>query len=471
MGKSRKSLLAKVFAVPKLLYKKFKKLDRNIQLSAVLVFVLLFVGLWATLFNSATPESGEQLAIEETQVEEIDTAEEMMASITYTQGVVEFKDDLGEWTDAESDMQVMKNNGVRTRGAAARTIITLEDGSELRVGPNSEIHVDELTQSRVIVRQIDGQSYSRVTESEDRTYEIATENANFQAVSTAFRTIASGDEEAVEAFESTVQETQRNERVVEGKKYVVKNFVNPDRDETFEDLDIEILKEDEFITWNRERDRQNDTFKDQLGYLSDFDGPEINITDPKRGSTVEVPADKSNGTINIKGTTERGSKLTVESKSLRDGKVKEVTVKDDGSFETGDLQAPVGNSVFEFIATDRRGNKTTLNVTYVFKKSSGTQEFGISLDVDATDINNPTFSWSYLGLTAPDGVKLIYDKVSGATFPAVKGESVPSGTSTTFDTTGLERGTTYYFRVCRYINEGATCDNYSNEVTVDIPSP
>jgi len=446
--------------------KNIKKLSRNSILASSLVGILILVGAWSVIFSNKTTNNIAQN--DEQKVTDIETAPAMGAIVSYIEGVVEYKDDKGMWTKATSDTSLVSGTGLKTTGASSRAIVLLDDGSAVRLDANTEVTFESLTMTRVVIAQESGYVYNRITASQTRSYIVSTKEAQFQSVGTAFRTIANGDEEAVEVYQSSVKETSTNLSANEGEKLIIKNSVNPDKNETKEKIDIENLKKDKFITWNKEQDQKDPNFKSTLGFLGDFEGPKIDVLEPSVGSTVEMESNSPEGSVNIKGKTEAKATLSVQSKSISGSVTVPVVVADDGSFETGLLLAPIGNSVFELVATDKVGNKTTLSVKYLFKRKAVVQTQGIALSIDTTsDADNVLLSWNLDGITTPNGVKVVYGKDPDPTFPGQSKAYIEAGTSTKIKKTDL--GTkTWYFKVCRYISADSECDVYSNQVEVKL---
>lgn len=438
---------------------RIKTVRRNVILTGSLVVILLAVSLWAILSHRDGNQSTDNTNQE--SVAQIDTAAPMKATVSYREGIVEYSVD-SVWSPA-GDTELVSGMGLRTTGAASRTVVTLGDGSEVRLDANTEVYFETLTESRVSIEQKSGYVYSRIVPSEDRVYDVRTQNAQFQARGTAFRTSASGDEEAVEVFHGSVAETTTNLNASEGKKLTVESAMHPDKNHQIEQLDVELIKKDSFITWNRDRDRASDLFKTQLGFLSDFDGPTISISEPVDGTQMELEADAAI-TVRVKGKTEAGAKLSVISKSIAGGQSMEVSVQPDGNFETVDLTGVIGTSVFELTATDRIGNKTVTSVSYTFKRKSAVAQQGIVLQhsIVGTKVK---LEWALIGVKTPDGVKVLQSDSKNPTFPDTKGEYVKNGTTTSVN--NLPPGT-YHFRVCRYIEADTACDIYSNDIEVVI---
>ena len=455
---------------PKLMLKKYipkrlQNLNRSVILAGSLAVILIIIGAGALITSRSHPKNN---ANSSQKVSELETAPATKGTLTIIEGTVEVKSQ-NDWTKAQKDQEITVGTSLRTTGASSRAEVKLEDGSVVRIDAGTEINFETLTKARIVIEQSSGYVYNRVTPQEGRTYIVHTENAQFQAAGTAFRTVNSGDEEAVEVYQSFVRETSVNLQTQEGERLAVKNRADPSKEEKIEKLDIERLKKDPFIIWNRGLDQKDDTFKNQLGFLADFEAPTIKITNPADGATIEVGENDTKGSVEISGSVEKGSKLTVQSKSISGSTPVEVTVDGSGNFTTPSIDAALGRSVFEFVATDKAGNKTTTNVSFTFNKKATAQESSITLTAqDKTD--SIDFSWTLTGLSTPDGVALVYGRSSGVIYPnGTNNKKIPSGTTYTFKKpSDWKKGSTYYFKVCRYSEDNAGCDVHSNEVSVEI---
>lgn len=472
MGKSSSSI-RKISVMPSRVWKRFKKLHRNTKLALSLVVILIIVGTISFISQNKTELSSsanEQVVNEETMN---DDTPAISATLYSAEGVVEYRDELGSWQKATKDTALKPNMGLRTTGASSRAGVKFEDGSMLRLDANSEISFERLTTTRITINQESGYIYNRVVVSSSRLYQVVTENAQFEALGTAFRTTASGDEEAVEVFESSVRETINNKSAKEGQKLIAKSVVNPAADGTIEQMDIEKIKQDTFIVWNRDQDKADATFKSKLGFLADFDGPKIESIDPASGTTIDTSEESTIGAVEIKGKTEKGTKLTVQSKSTSGSTPIDVTVGDDGSFSTGLLSGPIGSAVFEFVAKDKVGNTTKQNVTYTFKKPVALQQEAINLSVDSTVSNTLTLNWSLVGISTPDGVKILVSKGTKTSLTLSDTYDEVSGSLTWSETvpnTKFKKNETYSIAVCRYLSSSDSCDVYSDIVTYKVPN-
>jgi hypothetical protein len=451
----------------KLNFSWFRKLGKNTKLAVTLGGVLLFVGIFSVVFTrSSEPESF--TSSEPDEIVEIQTADQIKATLIYTEGTVEYKTTEDSWEPAPRELEITQGTSLQAVGAVSKAVIGLEDGSEIRLDANTSIQISSMTVKRVIVKQLNGNVFSRLVPSDSRDYIVQTKNAQFQSLGTAFRTITTGDEESVEVYQNKVKEVVTNTESSAGTKLRIDKTNDGAVQARKENLNIEEIKINDFIQWNKLRDLDNDLFKDKLGFLGDFDGPSVTITNPAPSSTIKVDENQS-PVITIDGKTESSAKLSVQSKSVGGSTAIEVPVSSDGTFTTPKLPASFGNSVFEFIATDSKGNKTTVNFSFRFSKQTITQEQGIALTMSETE-TEIKLAWGLVGLTTQDGVKIIYGKTEKPTYPNNTSIYEKTKTTTTIKKNTLSSDTTYYFRVCRYDPDQDECDVYSNSVKIDIPA-
>jgi hypothetical protein len=154
-------------------------------------------------------------------------------------------------------------------------------------------------------------------------------------------------------------------------------------------------------------------------------------------------------------------------------------VSESGEFTTPVLSAPLGNSVFEFIAKDKTGNTTTKTLRVTFqRKSQPVTGSTSSIKLSSATLDGGAkvqLSWTYGSDTsAPDGVKVIYSKDETPIFNQ-------AGTTTAgyyktekeatfkFSDLGMNTGETYYFKVCAYDKASGTCGLHSTVAEVKVP--
>ncbi len=449
---------------PKTLFAKLRNMNTSAKLACILAAVLVIVGITAFSLTRNDATSQEQANIQE--VEEVETID---ADVSLQEGTLEIKDNE-EWIVVTDTTEIKSGAVLRTVGATSRSVVTFEGGSELRLDANSEAELQTLTATRIVIKHVSGYTFSRVVPSQVQTYVVTSEDAQYEAMGTAFKTAATGDEQAVEVYQSSVIETGINKTAKEGEKLIVKNEADPSKDGKIEKLDIEQVKTDAFLQWNRELDLKNENFKSSLGFLGDVEAPELKI-DTADGETVLLETSATEGTIEFTGTTEKGAKVTVQSKSQNGSTAVEAVVDANGGFKTPVISAPVGNASFEFIAKDKSGNKTTKTIRITFQRKSQANTSGLTLAGEInTDDKKVELGWATSGdTTTPDGVKILYSLKENPVFESDKKDLVETGNTWSEDIKNFESGKTYYFKVCTYDKASNTCGLYSNQVKLDIP--
>jgi len=454
-----------------------KNLDKNYVLAGSLAAILIIVGVSAFIL---TRDSSEQLASnDETVDEQTSEVQPIGATVILTEGTLQTLDDSGEWQDYKKNAEVTEGTKFKTVGASSRAVIAFDDGSALRIDANSEVELETLHADRIEILHTSGYTYNRVLPTSDMTYIVKSADAQYQALGTAFKTAVTGDEQSVEVYHSSVIETGLNKTAKEGEKLIVKSNTTPSDNGAIKQLDIEEIKTDAFLEWNRALDENDENYKDSLGFLSDITSPEItlNATD---GATILLDPNASEGTTEISGTTEQGITLTVQSKTQSGSSPVNVTVGADGAFTTPVLTAPVGSAVFEFVAKDRAGNTATKTIRITFQRKStpvgesgGSNNSSIVLSGSLNGSNDKiNLSWAFSGSTsAPDGVKLVFSKTSDPLLANSDPDAimVSSGDSATVNVSKFESGKTYYIKACIYDNGSSSCGLYSNQITIDIP--
>lgn len=467
--KESRSFMSTIASAPKNTVRKFKGLHKNLQLAIILLFTLVIIGgITIALSTNNVQEVANE---EETTI--IEETPQISAEIKLQEGTLQTKDEEGEWVDYSEDVELAQETALRTVGATSRSVVRFEDGSELRLDANSEIEIVTMTENRIVINHINGYTYSRVSDVRDRKYIVETIDAKYEAVGTAFRTTSSGDKQAVEVFHKSVLETSTNTTLQEGEKLIVKSFVNPRDDETVSRLDIEEIKQDPFIIWNRNLELGDDEYKDKLGFLQDFEAPDITISSPENNETILLEPSDTEGRVEISGTTERGAIVTVQSKSQPGSQPVNVTVGNDGNFKTPVLTAPLGNSVFTFVVKDRVGNTQEVSVRYNFQRKSQpiATTGSIALTVELKD-DQVVVTWALGGsLVATDGIRVVYGTKNNPSYKSSNTASVyvATGNTTSLELNNFDSDKTYNFRVCIYDDEEDTCSNYSNQRSLDIP--
>ncbi|MDD4995411.1 MAG: FecR family protein [Patescibacteria group bacterium] len=189
----------------------------------------------------------------------------IMATLVYTQGTVEIWEN-NYWASAAVETLVTAQRQIRT-GEASRAVLAFSDGSAIRLGANAHIIVEEANENSIIIQQIVGESYSRVSKSGSLVYTVRSLNAETTALGTAFGVEIEGAGSihestllAVRALESNVNlkmygASGTSERILlQGEKAVIENRADSKQQSTsissITDSELAI----EFYSWNRELD-------------------------------------------------------------------------------------------------------------------------------------------------------------------------------------------------------------------------
>jgi hypothetical protein len=442
-------------------------LGKNTKLAVALIVVLIAAaGLVSLLGNDELePDTFTAQIPEETTNENV-----LRATLEISEGTVEFKNQEGDWKSADKDDELSEGDDIRTVGASSRASLRFENGSIIRIDANSEIMLQTVNTERIVIKQKDGYSFSRVSQSESTSYIVKSVEAHYEAAGTAFQVITNGDEQAVEVYENSVIETSTNQSVTQGNKLTVSSNVQPSSNGIITKIDIEISKKNTFIMWNRSLDIENEEFKDKLGFLSDIDAPEITITSPEDNKTILLEPNADKGTVEFIGKTAPNTTISILSKSSATAEAVTLTADSSGNFISPVVEAALGSSVFEFTARDKAGNTSVKNIRLTFQRKSApiVSTSGVELSLEETD-TTINLSWNYLGLTkAADGVKLVYSSSMTPTYPDDSPIFIEQDTEYSIKKSDLTEDTTYEFRVCIYDEDSNTCSTYSNSVKVTL---
>jgi ferric-dicitrate binding protein FerR (iron transport regulator) len=186
-------------------------------------------------------------------------------AVTVVEGTVEYMKGESDWQDLVATTSLGEGDSVRT-GNESRLVLTLDDGSAIRLDANTTIRLTSLTANQIDVEHLDGIAYSRVVPSTTRTYTVSIDGTTYQAIGTAFATIKSSTQNGVWVFENSVRVNGSVDTVAEGKQFF-QTADNVKLEGLVSDIDIDSLANDPFINWNLTLDEKDLTFKEKLGVL------------------------------------------------------------------------------------------------------------------------------------------------------------------------------------------------------------
>ncbi|MCA9349369.1 FecR domain-containing protein [Candidatus Saccharibacteria bacterium] len=463
----------------------------------IIVLAALFLAFGAAAYYWFFIHGNQQVA-----PEQIDSsiAVPLKAKITLVEGKVDYTTDEGTlWKVADTTVVMEEGDWLRTSSdETSRAVVVFDDGSLLRLNANTEVRLSTTNSHKIDSLLESGDVYARVTASDVRVFSVTTSKLSAIAKGTAFRVTADKTEESIEVYQSTVDEPNTNNELTEGKKL---KFVKQTNSDTVSDLNLQALKKDEFLMWNRTQDLDSDSFRELLGFLADIEAPDLNITSPVDGAKIEIPLGSTTASVEIKGTTEPGLNVKVVSDS---DDTQEVTADEAGAFSI-EMSSREGKVVYTVTVVDKSGNRSKLVATVTFEaEKASSPDPEITLGAVAQDTAGVVLNWQFkTGFSAPDGVKVLWNRNGDLTYPV---ESVFNNTSrvknsytwwgskrkrqfvpavaegctdpiygsryVTDDTTTticLLDGQSYAFRVCRYDSATSQCDVYSNEIRVSAP--
>ena len=288
------------------------------------------------------------------------TKSKIRVVITVADGKVEFKRDEAEWKVANTTTQMQEGDYVRT-GVDSRAVLTLDDGSAVRVDANTIVVLENLSADEIIIRQEEGIVYSRVVPS-DRKYVVAIGETAYQALGTAFVTVKNQNETGVQVYQSSVKVDDSSDVVTEGSQYYDTNS-DPTLEGKVTTISIDKLVYDSFVTWNLSQDENDIKFKTKLGVLTKIKQRSEELEKERQAEEVR------------KGLAEKSA--------LEKGEADEKK----RSETTGDMVLSLAGKTFSW----RYTGKAIHGYKLVYSKSSETPTFGVD-DSMHFDINETSGS-------------------------------------------------------------------------------
>jgi len=414
--------------------------------------------------QTLTNAEPEDVAIIEENNEELVADVKLGANFTFAEGQVQIKKGT-EWINVEIGETVSANDLIQTK-ADSKAIITFDDGSILRLDENTYIEVEEANNKNIIVKQVNGQTYSRVHKSHTFEYKIKSLDTTVTALGTAFTINRNhGDDVILKVLESKVKvekeniieendnikedlvEIEKLEEVAEGESYIYNATTEIGKKDrlTYEEL------QDDFYTWNKEEDTKENK---PLGFLEEVP-PVLVIEEPTNEYST---FDES---IIVKGYTDADAKVTVNEKEveLKEGKFEQAIILEEGENKIN-------------IKSVNKYNKETEELLVITRKiktaTTPSNETKASIYISGSSNDGKVYlKWSLRNLYSSKGYKVV---VSENAYPVYPGNTYhyKSSPSTTSDTwSDLVNGKTYHFRVCEYLGNGK-CGTYSNDIKVTV---
>lgn len=429
---------------------------------------LVLVGLGVAGYVLTRPDAEpEQVAI----VQEV---ARLGIAVTVIDGTANYSTNGVDWMKLTTETELKESDSILT-DSASRVVLTLDDGSALRLSESTSATLASLLPENVQIINNSGQVYSRVVAS-DRVFMVSIEDTDYRALGTAFNTINTETNKGVQVLQSSVSVDGLEAPVEEGKQFYKAHATNALK-ETITDVSVDELKSSSFMIWNLEQDEKTEAFKDKLGYLQKMKETTPVTPVPEVLSTPQV---KLSGSVSDKGAV---LKWSLSGVSAPDG-FKIVRTKKSATPTYGQDDAKfVEASARSYTWGVGEGGLYNYRICVYVPKNKTCTPYSNTIKLESPEIlpeqpvqgtvnlllTGSVASWTDTG-TAPHGWKLL---VSTNTSPTYGGDNAKTYYTEVSPKTieDLAAGT-YYVRVCKYtatskIDNG--CTNYSNELTLVIP--
>ncbi|MCU0667044.1 MAG: FecR family protein [Patescibacteria group bacterium] len=430
---------------------------------AIVTIALFGVGVFSLVTNKNKPEPAVNGAIE--------TGPTLSANVTVIDGKASFSKNGENWQELKADQVINQGDWIETTDSS-RVVLLLDDGSAIRLNENTKIVLKSTNPNNIVITNEIGEVYTRVVTNTERKFTVISNNNEYTALGTAYKTVNTDKVKGVQVYHSSVKSGDKT--VTEGKQWLI--IEGADKD--IQDISLDELKNDTFIKWNAEQDKASNEFKDKLGYLVNLDKP---VEQPK-----PAPAPEPGASINLSGSVskEKGIQLswsTINIGTVDGYKIVKSTKNSTPIFGKDGSLYIKGSNTKSYLWGVTDGGKYYIRVCGYVASSASCNVYSNTITVTAPKVNKidssdersgslnlksvggSTVEWTLNG-KSPGGYKLVWNTTGSPVYPGssyqyYSSESTKSGNITN------DPGT-YNVRVCMY--KDGNCNNYSNEITVTI---
>lgn len=384
------------------------------------------------------------------------TDQKLIATITYTEGNVKTSIDEHNWNKVIESTNINEGETIKVSNSA-RAIVTLTDGSIIRLNSASSLNIEKLTNDHIILNNTKGEVYFRIAKS-DRIFDVMVDDNLVTSLGTSFKTFNYINKKGVDVYQSKVSafdsDVAADLLVSEGNRYYFNNYSHKNA-KTILALNIEQISTDDFITWNKSLDESIIDYEDKLGILKDINLPGLTISSPKR-QIFETTDD----TLILSGFTDSAARVTINNSLIKTnaGEFKHIYKLESG------LNIIVIKSKSETGSITKKVLKITLKAA---EEEDSTNNGSIYLNIDKGD-SGLRFNWATNGnLDLSRGFRIIKDRQGHyPTLPGIGYRTVNS--SQRSYTWTLQSGKKYSFRICQLVSS-SSCGIYSNTITIKEP--
>ena len=428
------------------------------------------------------------------------TTSKLGVVLSYVEGEVEYQKNNNGWKTAPSELSLSEGNMVRVL-SSGRAILNFDDGSSVRLKANTIVVLEDLSPGHVVVVNNKGEVYARISKSSKREFLVKTPNASYQAMGTAFKTANDESKQGVEVYESQVKVlgiNNQNELLVsEGSQYYLVNADKPNLANAVSVIDINEVKKDEFIVWNKEEDKKNSENVDPVTPTvtqvpENTPKPtEKNEPSPTQKPTAKptlkpINAENGEGKLILSAVkTDEGVylKWVVSGMDSNLGFKIVKSTESNPVYPGNDYQYLETPSIREYTWKIKDGNTYHFRVCKytgsgcsvysndVSVKTPTGEESGDSGSVSSISLKSEggaRVSWTLSGYSSK-GFKVVWSKNSSPVYPNRDGDQYHyySEASKRDDNVDAFSGSgKYYVRVCEYL--GGVCGVYSNQIEVNL---
>ena len=374
----------------------------------------------------------------------------LSAEIIYSTGEVKIRSAEDSWRDAKNGDQLKYGHYLQT-GDDSRAILQLPDDSILRLSSNAEIKISELSMADIAIEQKAGHVFHRVNGDSTAIYQVINGNTELTALGTAFNVLTSSELTYLTVTESKVKvkiydgENITNMRTItSGEKATINPTLPQDQTIAVKETDSEELLEDEWFTWNLEKDREKEY------YLGIFEvAVELTLLEPKLDEDDPLTVDEDH--VLIKGETDPEAQIFISGKELDNN---------NGEFQIDYLLSGGDNEIEIVVKVGKNQNRKTFIV------KSTKEQTVLTLNGEVTEDNVVELNWETENL--PDnfsGFKVVRSNAEDPTYPDAPYHSIAQNL-TQDEWEDLDNGN-HFFRVCMFTAENK-CLNYSNNLELEI---
>lgn len=459
---------------------------KNIFAIIILNFLVTSILISLTIYVASQYGNRDNTTTKTTTAEaQIDNA----TVVTYVQGDAEYY--LNQvWVPLSTSQKIGESDSIRTL-ANARLIISLPDGSTIRMAGDTTITFTRLKSTEVIITNQAGRLYARVLPNLDRVFRIDVDDSEFSAVGTAYEVLNTEFEKGVRVYENTVKTRtkQVNEQLITtGQQYYVAHEDSA-KTLTVTNLDGNELANDEFVLWNKQQDSADPAYKHSLGFLETIGLTQYTSTDSTNstqtftntgGQGITLYGTKSTEGIKLNWTTNAldtqwGFKVVYSATDTTP------SFKESGS--TAEFASKEASSAFVSLTDGKtwyfricayRANDTCLSYSNAVSVTAPLKVKAkvIRGAMNAT-LENNTLSWTYTG-SATYGYKINWNTSGSPTYPPEAGSEnagsvyIANKYETSLNLANkLSEPGTYYLNVCAYTDgtEATACVDYTNTIT------